>query len=316
MKMNSSIIRRIVLGGVVGTGLYFGPFLPNPILWPNAVLNVFPHRNHKHRQKLTLGPEEVSQNAEMPVSKVSIIIPVYNEGAINFGKSLERLDISTHGKSLAEVVIVDAGCSDDTMAALDSVDLKIPLKVTKSSSGRGQALSAGAERATGDILLFLHADTVLPYGYDDTLRQNLADKSVLMSAFSFEINKENLNEDGSNSSFVNSLKRLEFFTNIRARYLWLPYGDQALAMRKSAYKSIGGVRNIKMMEDFEMVSRVRRIALASGGRIEILPDKAKCSARRWEKNGIVRNSILNWTFVAAYVWGGISPDKIFEYYYR
>eukprot|EP00511_Aplanochytrium_stocchinoi_P004862 CAMPEP_0204835264 /NCGR_PEP_ID=MMETSP1346-20131115/22086_1 /ASSEMBLY_ACC=CAM_ASM_000771 /TAXON_ID=215587 /ORGANISM="Aplanochytrium stocchinoi, Strain GSBS06" /LENGTH=316 /DNA_ID=CAMNT_0051969113 /DNA_START=60 /DNA_END=1010 /DNA_ORIENTATION=+ len=315
----ASRFRRILFGSFAGAGLYFGPFLPSPLVWHKAIPNLLPGLfRHKgsHTHRLTLGPDEdeMEEILHTSVSKVSVVIPVYNEGAENLIQNLERLDQSTLGKSCTEVIVVDAGCSDDTMEALVKADMRIPVRVLRSKHGRGQALSAGAESATGDILLFLHADTLLPTGYDEVLRNKLADKKVLMTAFSFEINVENAED--STASFRNGIKRLEYFTNIRARNFWLPYGDQALAMRRSAYKEVGGVKRLKMMEDFELVSRVRRIALENGGRIEILPEHAKCSPRRWEKNGIAKNSVLNWTFVAAYVWAGISPDTIFEYYYK
>ena len=159
--------------------------------------------------------------------------------------------------------------------------------------------------------------------------------------------------------------------NVRSRLLWLPYGDQALALRAATYRAVGGFRAYSMMvsgtpscplaltpthtnththrnrhfflaslsicpsllltlarsphprsdthlhrrqEDFEFVCRIRARALASGGRVRILRQTARCSSRRWDKKGVYKNTFLNWGFVFLY-WIGVGPDTIFRLYY-
>eukprot|EP00658_Telonema_sp_P-2_P082867 TRINITY_DN8837_c0_g1_i6.p1 TRINITY_DN8837_c0_g1~~TRINITY_DN8837_c0_g1_i6.p1 ORF type:complete len:159 (-),score=20.19 TRINITY_DN8837_c0_g1_i6:16-492(-) len=104
------------------------------------------------------------------------------------------------------------------------------------------------------------------------------------------------NMQGAVHRYVPTVERT---TNLRTRWLWLPYGDQALAMTRVELDQIGGVPDQPMMEDFELVCRVRRKALLTGGRIAVIPAPAKCNPRRWLANGVYRTTCLLYTSDAA-----------------
>jgi len=139
------------------------------------------------------------------------------------------------------------------------------------------------------------------------LFESLSDQSVLLTAFTF-----GLDEKG--SSALNFIVRS---ANIRSKQWWMPYGDQALALRRDVFERFGGFRDdFKMMEDFDLVHRIRKDALqSSNDKIVILPDIVESSARRWKEKGVVKTSLLNWAFCAAYVYLNIHPDQIFKWYY-
>eukprot|EP00611_Tribonema_gayanum_P020735 TRINITY_DN3850_c0_g1_i2.p1 TRINITY_DN3850_c0_g1~~TRINITY_DN3850_c0_g1_i2.p1 ORF type:complete len:219 (-),score=55.45 TRINITY_DN3850_c0_g1_i2:251-907(-) len=117
---------------------------------------------------------------------ITVIIPAYNEGA-GIADTLAALSAATEATGLVEVVIVDGGCSDDTMAQARAVPLRLArgIRTLESRGGRGPALHAGAQAARGDLLLFLHADTLLPQGYDAALRDAFQDPALLLSCFKF-----------------------------------------------------------------------------------------------------------------------------------
>lgn len=198
-------------------------------MWPQALYNGFqPSREALHRIKdkfdssrLLLGEVELQETHDQQQGlKLSVVIPVYNEGCKSITNLLERLDAYTTTKLDTEVIVVDGGSSDDSMDALQCAKSKIPIHATSSTGGRGPALSRGVEVSDGDIILFLHADTVLPKGYDEILREEFSqNEDVVMTAFQF---KFNLEEELFDPSLLNGIHRLEKFTNIRAKTLWLP----------------------------------------------------------------------------------------------
>lgn len=301
---------------VVGAGsLYIAPFLPSPQVWPSALA------------RLTSSASDSSEHAvSVPTRTVSVVVPVYGEGASELRATLVRLYDNTDAKDRLEIVVVDANPSTSmdmsstslravlSKAQVSSMPLLTNLSVLSSQSGRGQALDTGARAAKGDLLLFLHADTELPRGYDSAVRGTLQDANVLLTAFRFEVDKRSVASD-----FASALQRLETSANLRSQWLWLPYGDQALAMSRASYEAVHGFKRVKLMEDFDLVTRVRHAALSAAGpqrpRITILPEAAQCSPRRWERHGVVKNTCRNWLFVAAFVLAGVEPDRLYDLYY-
>lgn len=297
---------------IVGLLMYISPFLPNMKFWPTVVRSVlFPIGRNKNN----------AQHKKISKALVSVVVPVYNEGAEALKNVLSSLAGAAADASRVEVVVVDGGSKDDTMDALQetaysstsnkgnifNTDELAAVRSTNATGGRGPALVEGASLARGEVLIFCHADTRLPQGYDDIIRTALEEPDVWMTAFSFGIERET-GVDRPDFDFV------ERGANVRSRLLWLPYGDQALALRAATYRAVGGFRAYSMMEDFEFVCRIRARALASGGRVRILRQTARCSARRWDKKGVYKNTFLNWGFVFLY-WVGVGPDTIFRLYY-
>ncbi|CAM9428478.1 unnamed protein product [Discosporangium mesarthrocarpum] len=198
------------------------------------------------------------------------------------------------------------------MELVASLKLKVPMRTTTSVGGRGPAMNAGAKVAKGDLLLFVHADTVVPPRFDAVLREAFLDPVVLMTAFQFGVNRALLK-----GKAPVCLGLMERVTNYRTEKLHLPYGDQAFCLTAHKFKEAGGFPDFPIMEDFELVRKLRREELAGGGEIRILPQTAMCSPRRWEKRGnnVFKNFARNWVFVFLYSKCSFSPSTIFYLYY-
>ena len=159
-------------------------------------------------------------------------------------------------------------------------------------------MNAGAGEALGDILLFLHADTRLPQNWISMVRKALAEPGTAAGAFEIAING---NERG--------LRIIERLTNSRSRRLQLPYGDQAIFVKADLFGQIGGYSDLPIMEDFELVRRLRKF-----GRIITVPARVITSARRWRDRGIWRTTLINQAMILGYLTG-ISPARLVRWYY-
>ena len=223
-----------------------------------------------------------------PLPRISIIIPTLNE-APNLATTLA----STQSASDVEVIIVDGGSSDETVEVARSWGTK----VLTFAPGRGGQMNAGAVWATGEILLFLHGDTRLPRGFDHHVRKILARPHVVAGAFQLRVNGN-----------LPGLRIMQRLVNVRSRYLQLPYGDQAIFLRSDLFHDIGGFPDMPIMEDFEMVRRLRR-----RGRIVIASVPILTSSRRWKNLGIVRTTLINYAIPLAYYLGA-SPSLLVRWY--
>ncbi|BAS57438.1 glycosyltransferase involved in cell wall biogenesis [Leptolyngbya boryana NIES-2135] len=216
--------------------------------------------------------------------KISIVIPVLNEARhLPNTLSIQATDI--------EMIIVDGGSQDETVAIAQSFGVK----VLQSNLGRATQMNAGAKVASGEILLFLHADTRLPDGFDQMIRDAL--KTAIAGAFQLSID-----------AHQPGIRWIEQGVNWRSRYLQLPYGDQALFLRTETFHKISGFPDLPIMEDFEFVRTLQQL-----GKIVILPKPVITSGRRWQKLGVFRTTIVNQIVVFAYLIG-ISPTRIQAWY--
>ncbi|MBW4543598.1 MAG: TIGR04283 family arsenosugar biosynthesis glycosyltransferase [Symplocastrum torsivum CPER-KK1] len=224
----------------------------------------------------------------MEAEKISIIIPVLNE-ANTINAVLARI----LGASNVEVIVVDGGSQDETVALAQSVGVKV-IAVT---SGRASQMNAGAAVATGSILLFLHADTHLPPAFDTLVRQVLQNTGAIAGAFELRIDAE-----------LWGIRVIEKMVNWRSRFLSLPYGDQAIFLQASIFKEIGGFLNLPIMEDFELMRCLKRY-----GKIAIVPAPVLTSGRRWQKLGVVRTTLINQLIIIGYFLG-VPPAKLARWY--
>lgn len=160
-------------------------------------------------------------------------------------------------------------------------------------------MNYGAQRANGDTLLFLHSDTQLPAGYDGWVHTALDRLSTVAGAFSLRIDAPGA-----------LLRVIERSVAFRSRVCGFPYGDQALFLHKRVFEDLGGFPMLPIMEDFELVRKLRR-----RGRLHTVPARVLTSARRWMRLGAIRTTLLNQAFIAAYL-SGVSPDWIARRYYR
>ncbi len=227
-------------------------------------------------------------STDLKTSDISIIIPTLNEES-----SLVGLARTLQGK-VGEIIVVDGGSSDGTL----TLARNLGFKVEQSLPGRAVQLNRGAACATGKIMLFLHADTRLPEDFTKPILETLARKDVIAGAFSLAI--ENA---GSGLRFI------AFWANIRSRFLHLPYGDQAIFLLKDQFYRIGGFPELPIMEDFCFVRKAKAM-----GRIHILRDKATTSARRWERLGIARTTLINQLVVVGFLLH--IPPKYLRSLYR
>ena len=202
--------------------------------------------------------------------------------------------IATAQAANGEAIVVDGGSQDNTVELAQSMGVK----VLSAPRGRACQMNRGAASATGDILLFLHADTRLPTDFDTFVRTALTQSDAIAGAFALRIDAP-----------LWSLRLVEIGVNWRSRTLQMPYGDQAIFLRRSVFDKIGSFPELPMMEDFELMRRLRRL-----GQITIISSPVLTSARRWLQKGIIKTTLINQIAIIAYL-SGVSPEKIKRWYH-
>jgi rSAM/selenodomain-associated transferase 2 len=220
--------------------------------------------------------------------RISVIIPVLNEeqtiaSTLNAIKELEP----------DEVIVVDGGSQDRTREILGS--LGIPL--ITAPRGRGRQMNAGAQFATGEVLLFLHADTRLPESALADIRRALAKPDVIGGRFDLKL-------DG--AGWV--LKVVGYLISLRSRLTKVATGDQAIFVRRDVFDSLKGFPEIPLMEDVAFARTLKH-----KGAVACLRSRVLTSARRWEKGGIWRTIFRMWALRALYLLG-VSPYRLKRYY--
>lgn len=219
--------------------------------------------------------------------KLSIIIPTLNEER-TLRETLASISSHAH-----EVIIVDGGSKDDTVR----IAHKYASVVIGSKPGRGIQQHTGACRAQGEVLLFLHADTWLPRGFEIMIETTLSDRKTAFGAF-------HLGHHPSGAA----LKLIALMANLRSQFLKMPYGDQGLFMRRSDYFRVGGFKDLPLMEDVDLGRRLNRI-----GKFKLAGARVRTSARRYERNGIVHTTVRNWSLIIRYLLGQ-SPERLHRFY--
>lgn len=219
---------------------------------------------------------------------VSVIVPALNE-EVTLPATLGALG----RERLHEVIVVDGGSADRTAEVARAHEAILLHAV----GGRAAQMNRGAAAATGEFLLFLHADTLPPPGCAEIVRATLARPGVAGGAFAFAIDGEFFGRHA-----------IEAGTNWRARRVGLPYGDQGLFLRRDSFFAIGGFPALPIMEDYELVRRLR-----ARGRIAIAPAAARTSGRRWRERGALRTTLLNQLVVAGYSLG-VAPTRLARWY--
>lgn len=183
-------------------------------------------------------------------------------------------------RSSVEIIVVDGGSRDGT----DRIAAAAGARVLRSPPGRARQLGVGVRASGGDVLLFLHADTRLPAGWDVAVRAALRDRDVVGGAFRFRFDDRS-----------GALRWIEWGARLRSAFLRLPYGDQAVFVRRDVLEACGGVPQVPLMEDLDLVR-----ALSRRGRLALLPLEAVTSARRYRAGGPVRTMLRHW--LAAFAW--------------
>lgn len=225
--------------------------------------------------------------------RFSIIIPVLHE-AERINQMIEHIDSQNRGNSY-EIVIVDGAPERDTLSA---IRIKADVRTITSEKGRAKQMNAGASIAKGDILVFLHADTLLPDGGLEEIDHALKDQEYIGGAFDLGI-------DSDRAIF----KIISKLASLRSRLTRIPFGDQAIFIRREYFHRVKGYPDIPLMEDVELMRRIKR----QGDKIYIIPDRVVTSPRRWREEGIIYTTLRNWVILLLYIMG-ISPFKLQRFY--
>ena len=224
--------------------------------------------------------------------QVSIVIPVLRDSVQLDGLLASLARRADH--AAAEIIVANGDAGDEALAPLKARYAGV--RWVASPPGRGRQMNAGAAVASGRWLLFLHADTRLDERWRDALRQ-AESQGAVGGAFRFTLDSPRA-----------VARVIERGVAWRTRWLGLPYGDQGLFVRRDAFEALGGYRPYPLMEDIDLVRRLRR-----HGRLRLSPLPVRTSARRWERDGWVRRSLRNLTLVALY-FGGVSPRRLARRY--
>ena len=221
---------------------------------------------------------------------ISVVIPCLDEADVARSRlaALQHLRVAGY-----ELILVDGGSTDGTP------DIARPFVDRVLIAGRGRALqmNAGAAAAMGQVLWFLHLDSMLPA---------YAVRSVLCEALNgpgwgrFDVRL---------SGRAPMLRLVERMMSVRSCLTGIATGDQGIFVRRDLFEAVGGFAEIQLMEDIELSSRLKRIVRPS-----CLPLRITTSSRRWERDGILRTIFTMWALRAAY-WLGADPARLARVYY-
>jgi rSAM/selenodomain-associated transferase 2 len=221
---------------------------------------------------------------------IAVIVPTLNEA-----DAIDAALASIAGEIDVRIVIADGGSSDDTRDRAAAAGATVIVV----RGGRGAQQNAGADAAAGELLLFLHADTRLPPGWAPTVRRILADRRVALGAFRLSIDGATWGE-----------RVVAAGANLRSRSWGLPYGDQALFLRRETFERLGGFAPLPIMEDWDLARRARDL-----GRIAVAGTAVVTSPRRWRRLGVMRTLLRNQIMLAG-IRLGVPPDRLASFYRR
>lgn len=228
------------------------------------------------------------------LTSFSVIIPVLAEADI-INQSIENVYRTGSGFDL-EIIIVDG---DDHGSTIKGIKHGQSKKIT-SARGRGRQMNKGAALARGEILLFLHADTELPANAFESISTLFNEEENVAGVFDLGIKSSRL-----------IYRVVEKVVAIRNRLTRLPYGDQAIFIRKAYFQKMDGFQEIPFMEDVDLMRRLKK----AGHKICIIPRRVQTSPRRWESEGVLFCTVRNWTLMSLYLLG-VKPEKLWKFYYR
>lgn len=218
---------------------------------------------------------------------VSVVIPTWNEAAC-LGDTIAGL----RKQQPHEIIVVDGGSTDATRAAAAAAN-----RFVEAPSGRAAQMNAGAAYATGDVLLFMHADCSLQAGAIAQAERHLRRPDVAAGCFTMRVAAEG------------ALYRwIDLATTTRVRLTGMIFGDQGLFLRRETFHRVGGFPELRFMEDVHLSARLRRL-----GRMVVAPARIHVSPRRWQRTGIFRQTVRNWTLLTLAA-AGVHPDSLAAYY--
>jgi rSAM/selenodomain-associated transferase 2 len=220
--------------------------------------------------------------------KISVIIPTLNE-ELRLRRTLDSIPKGT------EVVVADGGSTDRTIEIARRHDVQ----VVEGPPGRGSQMNRGAASTTGEVLLFLHADCELAPGAFEAIATALDHPRNVAGSFRLGISPDTW-----------GYRLVGYGSNFRASVLGLPYGDQAIFVRRTIFEAIGGYPEIPLMEDVILVRRLRRM-----GKLTCVKHTVTTGPRHWQHLGPFLTTLLNWTTVGLFFLG-VSPSRLAPIYHR
>jgi hypothetical protein len=220
--------------------------------------------------------------------KLTVIVPTLNE-AEHLAGALESIP---HG---AEIIVSDGGSTDETAA----ISARYGARLVTGDKGRAVQMNRGAQRATGDVVLFLHADCALGPNAMSALEAALSEDDVVGGSFRMAVRDKR-----------RALRWIAAAANARARYLRTPYGDQALFVRRRSFEAIGGFPEIPFMEDVAFVRALKR-----RGKLVCVPATVSTGVRHWQRLGPAATTLLNWSMVILFLLG-VSAERLEPHYRR
>jgi rSAM/selenodomain-associated transferase 2/rSAM/selenodomain-associated transferase 1 len=202
--------------------------------------------------------------------------------------------VKLKGDHSIEIIVVDGDPGSSTIQCINhpTVNTMTTLK------GRAIQMNKGAAKASGDILLFLHADTKLPEKGFDKIKAVMETGKYVAGAFNYDIDSQNL-----------FLRFIYYTSYLRSKISRIAYGDQAIFIRKDYFEKIGGYPEIPIMEEVELMKKIKK----NKDKIYILKDGVKTSARRYEEEGIIHGWLRNHRMRILYFFG-VSPERLVKYY--
>lgn len=223
---------------------------------------------------------------------VSVVVPTYQE-ANAIGLCLEAVVRAGDGRPF-EVIVSDGGSTDATTAIAAAAGAR----VVGGARGRGGQLQRGAQLARGEVLLFLHADTLLPPQAFSSIAEVLERPGVVGGAFRLAF-------DDPGGRF----RLAAAFANVRARVFGRPWGDQAQFCRRTTFEECGGFPDWPFLEDVEFAARLRKL-----GRLALLPTPVVTSARRYRHGGVIANALRNQLILGLFALG-VPPRRLQRLYW-
>lgn len=251
------------------------------------------------------------------ITKVSIIIPIFNE-ADNLSRLFQNL--TSLDPAPQQVILIDGGSTDSSTviaqdlikAVLSDTSSAIDWQVLESNAGRATQMNAGASLASGEVLLFLHADTQLPTQAIANITAAISIRATRTTAISTTAIRTAVwgRFDVQLDSNALMLRVVSQMINWRSRVSGIATGDQAIFIQRALFEQLGGYPDQALMEDIEISKRLKALAKPI-----CLNRKVVTSARRWQQHGTWRTIVLMWQLRFDY-WRGVSADHIRARYYK
>ena len=233
-------------------------------------------------------PHPQTADGSPAAPRISVIVPTLNEQAC-LAAALDAVALAAGD----ELIVVDAGSTDGT----PGIARRYTSQFYQGPRGRAKQMNDGARHAGGDVLLFLHADTLLPADGLETVRRALQQPGAVGGAFRLVI-----------TPATPALRLVAWGTNLRSRFGGLPYGDQALFVSRRVFEDLGGYDDVPFMEDIRLVQALRR-----RGRLTILPQAVATSGRRWQRDGVLFTTARNILLMTLY-FCGVQPATLKRWY--